>query len=284
GPRPVEQRLDLLFLLVGELLTVAVEELDTVVLRRVVRRSDDAAEVQCQQRDRRRGQHAGDDGVAAGRCDPARKRRLELDAGRARIAPDEDTAAPGPQRCGAAEPFDELGRQVLADNATDAVRAEVLTGHCYLFLNCGALRALCSPAFLRSTIRASRVRNPARLSGTRSSGSASTSARAMPCLTAPAWPLGPPPCTRTRRSYVPSAPATRSGASASIRWVARGKYSSIVRPLNQVAPSPGRRMTRATDVFRFPVPRYCARSAISDPPRATAAPAPRAGGRGPRRP
>src|SRR5205085_11617684 len=76
--------------------------------------------------------------------------------------------------------------------------------------------------------------------------------------TAPAWPLGPPPCTRTRRSYVPSAPATLSGASASIRCAARGKYWSIVRPLIQVAPSPGRRITRATEVFRLPVPRYCA--------------------------
>ena len=39
----------------------------------------------------------------------------------------------------------------------------------------------------------------------------------------PAWPLGPPPCTRTRRSYVPSTPAVRSGASASLRCVGRGK-------------------------------------------------------------
>src|SRR5205085_6216540 len=128
--------------------------------------------------------------------------------------------------------------------------------------NCGARRALWRPAFLRSTIRASRVRKPARLSGTRRFGSASTRARAIPCRTAPAWPLGPPPCTRTRRSYVPSAPATLSGASASIRCAARGKYWSIVRPLIHVLPSPGRRITRATDVFRLPVPRYWAMSAI----------------------
>src|SRR5215211_5872452 len=126
------------------------------------------------------------------------------------------------------------------------------------FENWGALRALCSPAFFRSTIRASRVRKPARFSGTRSSGSASTSARAMPWRTAPAWPLGPPPCTRTRRSNVPSTPATLSGDSACSRWVARGKYCSIVRPLNQVVPSPGRRVTRATEVFRLPVPWYWA--------------------------
>src|SRR5437763_3214631 len=59
-------------------------------------------------------------------------------------------------------------------------------------------------------------------------------------------------------SNVPATPATLSGESASSRCVARGKYSSIVRPLNHVAPSPGRRITRATDVLRFPVPRYCA--------------------------
>src|SRR3954447_6473812 len=107
-------------------------------------------------------------------------------------------------------------------------------------------------------MRASRVRKPARLSGKRSSGSASTSARAMPWRTAPAWPLGPPPCTRTRTSYVPSTPEIRSGAITIERWSARGKCSSSGRPLNHVAPSPGRRITRATDVLRFPVPWYCA--------------------------
>src|SRR5689334_24209045 len=43
----------------------------------------------------------------------------------------------------------------------------------------------------------------------------------------------------------------------------RGKYSSSVRPLIQVVPSPGRRITRATDVLRLPVPLYCACSAIA---------------------
>src|SRR5262249_28864559 len=42
------------------------------------------------------------------------------------------------------------------------------------------------------------------------------------------------------------------------RQMFRGKYSSSVRPLTHVAPSPGRRITRATDVFRLPVPRYWA--------------------------
>ena len=55
---------------------------------------------------------------------------------------------------------------------------------------------------------------------------------------------------------VTPAPASLSGAITVVRCVARGKYSSIVRPLIHVVPSPGRRMTRATDVLRFPVPRY----------------------------
>src|ERR1051326_2810427 len=38
----------------------------------------------------------------------------------------------------------------------------------------------------------------------------------------------------------------------------RGKYSSSVLPFTHVAPSPGRRITRATDVLRLPVPRYWA--------------------------
>src|SRR5947208_13119353 len=110
-------------------------------------------------------------------------------------------------------------------------------------------------------MRASRVRKPARLRGSRRFGSASTSARATPWRTAPACPLGPPPWTRTRTSNVPSTPATFSGESASSRCARRGKYSSTVLPLNQVAPSPGRRITRATEVFRLPVPWYWAGSA-----------------------
>jgi hypothetical protein len=93
------------------------------------------------------------------------------------------------------------------------------------------------------------------LEETRSSGSASTRARAMPWRTAPAWPLTPPPCTRTRRSYWPSAPATLSGASATC-GASRGEVLLERRPLIHVLPSPGRRITRATEVLRLPVPRY----------------------------
>src|SRR5262249_7145425 len=177
-------------------------------------------------------------------------------------------AASGPERRGLPESLDEVRRELGPRDPADTVRTEVAAPHgarSYLFENCGALRALCRPAFLRSTMRASRVRKPCRLRGILISGSASTSARAMPCLIAPAWPEGPPPCTRTRRSYVAAASATSSGASTIWRCTARGKYSSSVRPLIQVFPSPGRRMTRATDVLRLPVPRYCAISLTGAP-------------------
>ena len=107
------------------LLPVAVEELDAVVLGRVVRGRDDDAEVEREQRHRRGRQDAGEHGVAARGDDAARERLLELRAGAARVAADEDAAAAGPERRRLAEPLDELGGQVLADDAPDAVRAEV---------------------------------------------------------------------------------------------------------------------------------------------------------------
>ena len=190
----VEQPLDLLLGGVAQLAAVLVEELDPVVLGRVVRGGDDDAEVEREQRHRGRRQDAGEHRIAAGRDDAARERLFELRPRAARVAADEDAAAPRPERRCFAQLLDELGGQILADDATDAVSPEVpAQAGGYRLENCGALRALCSPAFLRSTTRASRVRKPSRLSGTRSSGSASTSARAIPWRTAPAWPEGPPP-------------------------------------------------------------------------------------------
>src|SRR5262245_42103935 len=91
----------------------------------------------------------------------------------------------------------------------------------------------------------------------------------MPWRTAPACPDGPPPCTRTRRSYWPSSSVSFSGAFTITRWTSRGKYSSIVRPLTQVLPSPGRRITRASEVVRLPVARYWAGCESVDDIRAT---------------
>ncbi len=120
----VEERLDLLLEGVGELVPVAVEELDAVVLRRVVRGRDHDAQVEREQGDRRRRQHSGEDGVATGGNDTARERLLELGPGAARVAADEDATAAGPERRGLAELLDELDGQVLAEDPPDSVGAE----------------------------------------------------------------------------------------------------------------------------------------------------------------
>ena len=79
----------------------------------------------------------------------------------------------------------------------------------------------------------------------RSSGSASTSARAMPWRSAPAWPEAPPPWIRARMSKRPSTPATRSGAVAVVRSASRGKYV-----LERAAVDPRRPVARAQDHAR----------------------------------
>ena len=104
----VEQRLDLLLLRVVELAPVAVEELDAVVLGRVVRRGDDDPEVEREQRDRRRRQDPCQHRVPARGRDAAGEGALELRPGAARVAADEDRTAADPERGRPAEPLDEL--------------------------------------------------------------------------------------------------------------------------------------------------------------------------------
>ena len=129
-PARVEERLDLELVRVGQLVALAVEDLDAVVLRRVVRGRDDEPEILREQRDRGCRQHAREHGGAAGLDDPARQRGLELRTRcrgcRGRRA---RGSATGPQRRGAAEPLDEVLGQRLADDAAHAVRAEV-AAHC----------------------------------------------------------------------------------------------------------------------------------------------------------
>src|SRR6266540_49581 len=125
----VEQRLDLLLVLVAQLLPLAVEELDAVVLRRIVRCGDHGSDVQRQQRDRRCREYSRQDGGAAGRRDAATQRLFELDAGCARVPTDEHAASSRPERDRLAEPLDQLGCQALADNPADAVCSEVSASH-----------------------------------------------------------------------------------------------------------------------------------------------------------
>ncbi len=125
----LEQGLDLELRRVAQLVPVAVEDLDPVVLGRVVRRRDDDAEVEREQRDRRGRQHPGEHRVAPGGDHAAREGVLELRPRAARVAADEDAPAACPARRRAAEPRDQVGRQRLADDPADAVRAEVAPTH-----------------------------------------------------------------------------------------------------------------------------------------------------------
>ena len=127
--RRLEQGLDLLLGRVRELPAVAVEELDAVVLRRVVRGGDDGAEIEREQRDGRRRQDACEHGMTARRRDAGGEGALELAARGTRVAPDEHGPAARPERCGATKALDELGREVLADDSPYAVGAEVASRH-----------------------------------------------------------------------------------------------------------------------------------------------------------
>ena len=82
GGLRLHQRLDLELGRVGELAPVVVEELDPVVLGRVVRGGDDDAQIERQQGHRRRRQHAAEHRHSARLDDAARERLLELDARR----------------------------------------------------------------------------------------------------------------------------------------------------------------------------------------------------------
>ena len=118
-----------LLLGVGELAALAVEELDAVVLGRVVRRGDDRAEILREERDGRCRQHAAEHGDAAGGDDAARRAPPRAPARAARVAPDEHAPAARPGRRGPPEALDELRRQALPHHAANAVRSEVLPRH-----------------------------------------------------------------------------------------------------------------------------------------------------------
>ena len=114
---------------IGELVTLGVEELDAVVLGRVVGGGEDDAEILRQQRDRGRRQHAADDRDPACRDDPLDDGLLERRAGAARVAADEDAPAARPGGRRTAEPLDEIEGERLADDAANAIGAEVSASH-----------------------------------------------------------------------------------------------------------------------------------------------------------
>ena len=128
GAGCVEQRLDLLLLLVDELASVE-EELHAVVLGRVVRGRHDDAEMLGEERDSRGRKNAAENGGATRGHDPSGDRLLELGSRRARVAADEHAPAARPQRRSACGALDELRRQIGADDAANTIGSEVAPAH-----------------------------------------------------------------------------------------------------------------------------------------------------------
>ena len=85
-------------------------------------------------------------------------------------------------------------------------------------------------------MRGSRVTYPARRSAGFIAGSKAMSARVMPCRTASAWALTPPPATfaTTRKRF--SVLVTRKASSTMRCQVDQPKYSSIGLPLMMTGP------------------------------------------------
>ena len=99
------------------------------------------------------------------------------------------------------------------------------------------------------------LRKPSFFNRPRSSVLKPTKARAIPCWTAPACPCIPPPWTRTRISNLFKLSEASKGRFTSMRWVSSKKYWSNFLPLTVKLPEPGRRITRAVEVFLRPVPK-----------------------------
>ncbi len=141
--RTVDALLDRLLDRVRQLGAACREELDAVVLERIVRGADHDAGRQAQRArqvgDAGRGQRTGQIDVDAGGGQPRFERRLEQVAGDARVLPDQHRRVRARARRrfgrehaagGVTEPQHELGRdRRVADSAADAIGAEIVLGH-----------------------------------------------------------------------------------------------------------------------------------------------------------
>ena len=125
----VEQRLDGLLVSVRELVALGVEELDPVVLRRVVGGRENDGKILGEERDGGRRQDTSKHGGAAGRDDSPHDRLLERWPRAARIAADEDSPLPRPCRGGTTQALHEVERERLADDPAHAIGSEMSTGH-----------------------------------------------------------------------------------------------------------------------------------------------------------
>ena len=133
----VQFRLDGVFHLIGQLEALGGEELDAVVIKRVVRGTDDDTGAGThgtgQVGDGRGGHGTQQVDVDAGGGETGLQGRFEHIAGDAGVLADEDLAAPLPQHPtgGPAQAQDEFrGNGVFAHLAADAVGTEILASQC----------------------------------------------------------------------------------------------------------------------------------------------------------
>ena len=127
--RRVQEPLDLLLLPVGELVALGGEELDAVVLGRVVGGGEDDPEILREQCNRGRGKHSSAHGDPARGHDSLHDRTFEGRPRATRVTPHEDTAAAGPgSRC-SPQALDEVEGQGVSDYAANAIGSEVNAGH-----------------------------------------------------------------------------------------------------------------------------------------------------------
>ena len=138
GEIGIDQRLDLGFLRIGELLAVRAEELDAVILVGIVRGGDHDAEVAAhgarQHGDAGRRDRAGDEHVHADRHEAGHQRILDHIAREPRVLADDDAVAVvavlEDDARGHADLHGEIGCDgKLIGPPADAVRAEVFPRH-----------------------------------------------------------------------------------------------------------------------------------------------------------
>ena len=133
----VDQRLDLMLDLVGQLVAVRAEQLDAVVVERIVRGRDHDAEVGAhragQHGDGRRRHRAEQQHVHADRGEAGDQRGLDHVAGKPRILADDDAMAVLAAAEDEAGRLADLERQFRRDHAVgaaaNAVGAEILANH-----------------------------------------------------------------------------------------------------------------------------------------------------------
>lgn len=134
---------------------------------------------------------------------------------------------------------------------------------CYLLVHWNLFLAPFWPYFLRSFIRGSRRRSPSFFNTGLLASLKNARALDMPSLSAPAWPVFPPPTKFAFISILVNMLVTSKGCLIKILSVSLGKYFSRVSPLTTIPPFPADSFTRAIAFLRLPVAQKSVFAAVS---------------------